>query len=190
MGHMILLAMADFHFHACPLATAYESIIPALGRCTSLNIPYHNPHRILSKDGLDHIFPGVLSICPVISRQSPGTLWWPTLDHDGIFGEEGKPLVDLPQEPEMPTPNKWSPQGRSSVPIFGKAKSINHFCTATNMFFFKACWLWFFFDFFQSPKKKLLSAVDSPCFILETFQKFVSRWPSSLGSERSRRGRP
>lgn len=42
----------------------------------------------------------------------------------GIFGEEGKPLVDLPQEPEMPTPNKRSPQGRSLVPIFGKAKSI------------------------------------------------------------------
>jgi hypothetical protein len=75
------------------------------------------------------------------------------LDHDGIFGEEGKPLVDLPQEPEMPTPNKWSPQGRSSVPIFGKAKSINHFCTATNMFFSKLVDFDSFLTFSKAPKR-------------------------------------
>ena len=166
--------MADVHFHAYRLATACESIIPALGRCTSLNIPYHNPHTILSKHGLDHIFPGGE---PAFVRLFHGSPRVPSGDPHWITtGSSGR------KESRWSTFHKSPRCQHPTSGVLRGDQSINHFCTATNMFFFSKLVDFDSFLTFSKAPKRNLSAVDSPCFILETFQKFVS--------ERSRRGRP
>ena len=74
--------------------------------------------------------------------------------------QEGKPLVDLPQEPEMPTPNKWRPRCTWSSP---KPSLWHSMLSQHHLFFPPKKWLHTNFlnslltldisDFFQNPNK-------------------------------------